>query len=332
MKALDRKSGESTSTAAPPARAASFTSEAQAEGAAEKAPAKKSGESTSTVAPPVRVRHAMPVRLSSSMVGSVPHKTFAYSDADRQSIKASFALVGIDADAETVGDRWWAQSNPAAALVAEPRRPLLEQLQEMAGDHLGLVELGKSLTPQQRKALNNLKTACVRLNTERLLLFSPHTAGAREALAAVLNKARKPLTPRQEAGELREMLKELQLARAALELLPQFIPETAVAREALTPLIAHVERHHDKCMAEGSWGRFSAHKVHIEYWGRLVLLWQTITRAGAPSQRTRKEALGQFLLACTKPAFSEPMLRSSSSGFRLPTIESRIASFLNKTT
>ena len=280
-----------------------------------------------------RVWHGFPVRLSSHWVGSVrADKTFGYSDADRQSIKASLARVGIDADAETVGERWWVQSNPEAALVAEPRRPLLEQLQEMAGDHLGLVELGKSLTPQQRKALNNLKTACVRLNTERLLLFSPHTAGAREALAAVLDKARKPLTPRQEAGELREMLKELQLARAALELLPQFTPETAVAREALTPLIAHVERHHDKCMAEGSWGRFSAHKVHIEYWGRLVLLWQTITRAGAPSQRPRKEALGQFLLACTKPAFSEPMLRSSSSGFRLPTIESRIASFLNKTT
>jgi len=66
------------------------------------------------------------------------------------------------------------------------KRPLREQLQELAGDHLGLVELGKSLTPQQRKALNNLKAACVRLNTERLLLFSPHTAGAREALAAVL--------------------------------------------------------------------------------------------------------------------------------------------------
>src|SRR5262249_54447703 len=159
MKALDKKSGKSTtSTAAPPARAASFTSEPQAEGAVEKAPDRKSGESTSTVAPPVRVRHAMPVRFSSSMVGSVPHKHFAYSDPDRQSIKASFTLVGIDADAETVGERWWAQSNPAAALVAEPRRPLLEQLQEMAGDHLGLVELGKSLTPQQRKALNNLKT------------------------------------------------------------------------------------------------------------------------------------------------------------------------------
>ena len=53
MKAPDKKSGKSTtSTAAPPARAASFTSEAQAEGAVEKAPDKKSGESTSTAAPP----------------------------------------------------------------------------------------------------------------------------------------------------------------------------------------------------------------------------------------------------------------------------------------
>src|SRR5215831_2068498 len=160
MKAPDKKSGKSTtSTAAPPARAASFTIEAQAEGAVVKAPDKKSGESTSTAAPPKRVRHLLPVRLSSTWVGAVrTDKTFAYSEADWQKIKASLARVGIDADAVAVGDRWWAQPDPAAALMAEPRRPLLEQLQEMAGDHLGLVELGKSLTPQQRKALNNLKT------------------------------------------------------------------------------------------------------------------------------------------------------------------------------
>src|SRR5262245_20673570 len=52
VRAPDKKSGESTSTAAPPAGAACFTSEAQAEGAVVKAPDKKSGESTSTAAPP----------------------------------------------------------------------------------------------------------------------------------------------------------------------------------------------------------------------------------------------------------------------------------------
>src|SRR5262249_15129841 len=169
-----------------------------------KAPDKKSDESTSTAAPPKRVRQLLPVRLSSRWVGTVRPDKFAYSEADWQKIKAILARVGIDADAVTVPDRWWAHPDPAAALVAEPlvetrligkeeiqgvilaKRPLREQLQELAGDYLGLVELGKSLTPQQRKALNNLKTACVRLNTERQLLFSPHTAGAREALAAVL--------------------------------------------------------------------------------------------------------------------------------------------------
>ena len=53
MKSPDKKSGKSTtSTAAPPARAASFTIEAQAEGAAEKAPDEQGGESTSTAVPP----------------------------------------------------------------------------------------------------------------------------------------------------------------------------------------------------------------------------------------------------------------------------------------
>jgi hypothetical protein len=138
MKAPEKKSGESTSTAAPPAHAASFTIEAQTEGAVVKAP-EKSGESTSTAAPPARVWHALPVRLSSRWVGTVPaDKTFAYSEADWQGIKASLDRVGIDADAVTIGDRWWAQPDPAAALAAAPQRPLREQLRELAADHSGL--------------------------------------------------------------------------------------------------------------------------------------------------------------------------------------------------
>ena len=120
MKAPDKKSGKSTtSTAAPPARAASFTSEAQAEGAVVKAPDKKSGESTSTAAPPAhaasftieaqtegavekapdkkRVWHGFPVRLSSHWVGSVrADKTFGYSDADWQRIKASLEQIPVE--------------------------------------------------------------------------------------------------------------------------------------------------------------------------------------------------------------------------------------------
>jgi hypothetical protein len=46
------------------------------------APDKKSGESTSTAAPPKRMRQLLPVRLSSRWVGTVPaDKTFAYSEA-----------------------------------------------------------------------------------------------------------------------------------------------------------------------------------------------------------------------------------------------------------
>ena len=293
-KAPDKKSGESTSTAAPPAHAASFTVEAQTEGAVEKAPDKKSDESTSTAAPPKRMRQLLPVRLRSNWVGTVRPDKFAYSEADWQKIKASLARVGIDADAVTVPDRWWAHPDPAAALVAEPqligkkiqgvilvKRPLREQLQELAGDYLGLAEFIK-----QGEAL----------------------------------------TPRQEAAEIRGALSKLEAARATLDNSMTFL--FSPHSKALALLIAHAQRFHDRLMAEGSHSRFNAHKAHIEYWGKLVLWWRTRT----PRQRQRKEALSQFLLASTKPAFSEPMLRSSSSGFRLPTIESRIASFLNKAT
>src|SRR6516225_374386 len=286
MKAPDKKSGKSTtSTAAPPARAASFTVEAQTEGAVEKAPDKKSDESTSTAAPPKRMRQLLPVRLRSNWVGTVRPDKFAY----------------IDADAVTVPDRWWAHPDPAAALVAEPqligkkiqgvilvKRPLREQLQELAGDYLGLAEFIK-----QGKAL----------------------------------------TPRQEAAEIREALNKFARPLAAALALDNsltfsFSPHREDVSKALAPFIAHAQRFHDRLMAEGSYNRFNAYKAHIEYWGKLVLWWRTRT----PGRRQRKEALSQFLLACTKPAFSEQMLQSSSSSSRLPTIESRIASFLNKAT
>src|SRR6516164_8396540 len=193
-KAPDKKSGESTSTAAPPAHAASFTVEAQTEGAVEKAPDKKSDESTSTAAPPKRMRQLLPVRLRSNWVGTVRPDKFAYSEADWQKIKASLARVGIDADAVTVPDRWWAHPDPAAALVAEPqlidfekkqwvmlaKRPLREQLQELAADYRGLAahsNQGDSLTPRQEAAeiqeiLNKLEAARAALNS-RLLDFIP---------------------------------------------------------------------------------------------------------------------------------------------------------------
>src|SRR5262245_28451958 len=103
---------------------------ADSAGAAMKALDRKSGESTSTAVPRVRMR---PVRLRACWVKSVPRKTFAYSDAEWRKIKDILACVGIDADAMTIGDEWWAQPT-AAALVAEPRRPLREQLQGLAAE------------------------------------------------------------------------------------------------------------------------------------------------------------------------------------------------------
>ena len=198
MKAPDKKSGKSTtSTAAPPARAASFTSEAQAEGAVEKAPDKKQGESTSTAVPHVRMR---PVRLRASWLASVPYKTFAYSDAEWQKIKNILAPLDIDADAMTIGDLWWAQST-AAALVAEPRRPLREQLQGLAAEFLGLVEFYKqgapgALTPGQeaseiREALKQARGFRATLDNTLTFSFSPHREEVSKPLALLIAHAQR---------------------------------------------------------------------------------------------------------------------------------------------
>jgi hypothetical protein len=217
-------------------------------------------------------------------------RTFAYSDADWRKIKASLALVGVDADAVTVGDQWWARPDSKKELITTAsQRPLREQLQEMAADYRGLWswrKKGRSLTPKQeaveiRTVLDALEVAHDKLNSSRVS-FIRHAGGE--------------------------------------------------VREALTVVIAKAKRHVDLLTAEGSRSSDNAHKVHIAYWGELVLLWQTIIRTGTSrlGRRQPKEALGQFLLVCSEPAFPEEMQGSSPSGFRLPTTKSRIASFLNK--
>src|SRR5262249_18297480 len=105
------------------------------------------------------------------------------------------------------------------------------------------------------------------------------------------------------------------------------------AREAITTIIANTKRRLKKLNAEGSSSSKNARKVHIEYWGKLMLLWQTIirNRTSQLPRRQRNEALSQFLLACSEPAFPEEMQRSSPSSSRPPTTKSRIASFLKKT-
>ena len=285
MKAPDKKSGKSTtSTAAPPARAASFTIEAQAEGAVEKAPDKKQGESTSTAVPHVRMR---PVRLRASWLASVPYKTFAYSDAEWQKIKNILAPLDIDADAMTIGDLWWAQACPllvdrelplshaAAALVAEPRRPLREQLQGLAAEFLGLVEFYKQGAP-----------------------------GA--------------FTPRQETTEIREALNKFARPLAAAlsldnSLTFSFSPHREEVSKPLALLIAHAQRLHDRLMAEGSQSSANARSAHWEYWDWLSLLWQAITAGKTP--RLRERGLNSFLLTCSEPVFPDETSKSTINDF-----------------
>jgi len=239
-----------------------------------------------------RVQHCMPVRVDSRTGATAGRdRTFALSDADWREIKASLALDGIDADAVTVGDQWWARPDPKKELTTAPQRPLREQLQEMAADHRGL--------------------------------WSWHKEG-------------RSLTPKQEAVEIRTVLDALEVAHDKLNSSRVgFIGyEGGNVREAMTAFIAKTKRHLNKLNAEGSSSSKNARKVHIEYWGKLVLLWQTIIRneTSQLGRRQRKEALSQFLLVCSEPALPEEMQRASPSGSRLPTTKSRIASFLNKAT
>jgi len=168
----------------------------------------------------------------------------------------------------TIGDRWWAQPDPAAALAAAPKRPLLEQLQELAADHRGL---------------------------------------------AAYRKQGHSLTPLQEAGKIQEKLKKLESARAALDSrLLVFIPETDVAREALTVVIAKAKRKVDRLTAEGSRSSENARKTHIEYWDALALLWRAIT---ADQKRPRERGLNSFLLACSKSVFPDETSKSNIKNF-----------------
>src|SRR5262249_4353077 len=138
------------------------------------------------------------------------------------------------------------------------------------------------------------------------------------------------LTPKQEAAEIRTALDALEVAYNKLSRVGFISYEGGDAREAITTIIANTKRRLKILNAEGSGSSKTARKVHIESWGTLVLLWQTIigTETSRLGRRQRKEALCQFLLVCSEPAFPEEMQRSSPSSFRLPTTKSRIASFL----
>ena len=247
-----------------------------------KVPDKKRSEGISTAAHPERGRYVPLARRSSGWVESVPTKPFTYPDADWQKIEASLRVVGIDADVEMVSDHWWTWLDPKTALTTAPQRPLREQLQELAAEYYG---------------------------------------------RAVYRKQSHSLTPRQEAAEMQEALNWLEPVRAGFALesiskparaafdprLLHFIRETTVACEVLTVIITKLKRRVAKLRAEDSRSPFNARKTHIEYWGRLVLLWQAIT---ADQNLQRKRGLNSFLIACSTPVYPEETSKSNINNFR----------------
>jgi hypothetical protein len=105
-----------------------------------------------------RVIHLLPVVADSRTVATAgPPGTFTYRDVDWQKIKICLARLDIDADTVTVGDRWWAQPDPIAALAAPPQRPLKEQLQELASDYR---QLWRGLTPKQEAMTPTSRYSC----------------------------------------------------------------------------------------------------------------------------------------------------------------------------
>src|SRR5262245_29722233 len=158
-------------------------------GAAMKATDNKHGESTGTAAPSV---HSVRVKIRSHLLANVTDKTFAFSDADWQRIVASLAPVGIDADAIPVREDWWAHRD----LMAEPRRPLREQLQNCVACYRGRAvcrKHGDFLTPRQeaaeiQEAVKTLEAARVALGSPTLPI--PDTEGTCEALDRHIARAK----------------------------------------------------------------------------------------------------------------------------------------------
>jgi hypothetical protein len=146
---------------------------------------------------PTRILHLLSVATDSTTVTAVgPDRTFAYSDADWLKIKQSLAWHG-NIDAVTVGDRWWAQPDPATAFTAAPEQPLREQLQELAADYRGLLRVRKErwvLTPKQeaaeiQKVLDAFEHARLTLNSSKVGFIRRGSGDVREAMSAFTAKA-----------------------------------------------------------------------------------------------------------------------------------------------
>jgi hypothetical protein len=214
-----------------------------------------------------RIIHLLSVATDSTTVAAVgPDRTFAYSDADWRKIKQSLAWHS-NIDAVRVGDRWWAQPDPATALTALPQRPLREQLQELAADYRGLLRFRKerwALTPKQeadeiQKVLDAVEHARLTLNSSRVgfIFYGIRAAGLHG----------------DEAGNL---------------------------CKAMSAFTAKAERWRDRLKATGSRSNANARKVHIEYWGELVSLWRAIAADRIPGSPPNR-----FLYVCSAPVFPE---------------------------
>jgi hypothetical protein len=130
---------------------------------------------------------------SLTVTGVGPPGTFTYRDDDWVNIRVVLARVDIDADAVMVGDRWWAQIDPAMALLAAPQRPLREQLQELASDYRQLRDW-RGLTPKQEAAqiqtvLNAMVRARTLLDSSKVGFVARGWDNLHEALDAFIAKA-----------------------------------------------------------------------------------------------------------------------------------------------
>jgi hypothetical protein len=166
------------------------------------------------------------------------------------------------------------------------------------------VLIGTYSDTEWRKIKTSLASVRVELDETMIDLELPDVGQAlerplRDALQGLawyysaVSRLGEPLTPKQQAAELRKGLTTLKVALDA-------IGSDADTMRPADALVARVQQRHDELAVMGSRSHNNARKTHIKYWRQLTLLWRTIP---ANNRRRRHKDLHQFLLACSAPVF-----------------------------
>ena len=118
----------------------------------------------------------------------------------------------------------------------------------------------------------------------------------------------RPLTPKQQATELKNDLAVLKAAVVS-SVAGHHVDAALTVRvyTGLADLIPQLQRHLDKLTAMGSRSNESARKLRTEYWIELTRLWRKLD-----ANRRRHEDLHRFLFSCSAPLFPEKVTKDKT--------------------